>query len=49
MISRGIIGVVHLGALPGEPAPSEGFDVVIARALEDAARWKEAVVSAFTR
>lgn len=46
MIPRGIIGVVHLHAMPGDPGAAEGFEDVIAHALEDARRWKEAGASA---
>lgn len=46
MIPRGIIGVVHLGAMPGDPGATSSFDDVLQRALDDAERWKEAGASA---
>lgn len=42
MIPRGVIGVIHLGAMPGDPGPVASFDEVVARAVEDATRWHEA-------
>ncbi len=33
---RGILGVVHLPAMPGDPQPSEGFDAMVAHAVADA-------------
>ena len=46
MTPRGIIGVIHLGAMPGDPSPSASFDVVVEHAHRDAERWKEAGASA---
>ena len=41
-VPRALIGMVHVGALPGTPEAADGLDALIAQALTDAQRYQAA-------
>lgn len=41
-VPRALIGMLHLGALPGSPAHRLGLDAIIARAVEEAGIYRDA-------
>src|SRR4029079_3071777 len=41
-VPRALIGMVHVGALPGTPEAGHGLDALIAQALTDAQRYQAA-------
>jgi len=41
-VSRALIGMLHLGALPGAPEHRLGLDAIIARAIEEAGIYRDA-------